>query len=68
MAKTAQNLQGERFFQILMILILTIALAVNSGKPCYGDFNPREFLIEITILYFVDVVLLSFQLSYLKKN
>ena len=50
-------------------MIITILILVNSGYACSANtFNPRNWLITITAIYFVDFLLITAQKRYLLNN
>ena len=63
------NLSSEQVMNFLFVLVMAILLIANSGSPCdLNTFNPRNWLIIITCLYFVDFLLVTMQKRFLAAN
>jgi hypothetical protein len=53
----------------LFVSVITILILVNMSESCnLSSFNPRNWLIIITSLYFVDFLLVTMQKKFLETH
>ncbi len=55
-------------YGLLLVVLIAITLMINKNEVCGYEFDARNFLVGIDVIYGVDCLLMLWQLSYLKKN